>query len=199
MDRPSLLFDRPLILRYIPLFNGLNFIERKIVCNSLEIVEVKRSQMIYSQGSPPDAFYCLLSGRAEIFINNDGREETLEYIHRGKYFGFISLLTGEPHSVSARAVNDTVLAKISQRDFNAILKSMPSLAIDLSQMLSRRLKRKDLHPKSIFESTIISVYSEDVDLLDSSLYALNLAIGLKRQTKKTSDRCGCRGDRRRCV
>jgi len=101
--------------------------------------------------------------------------------------------------VSARAVNDTVLAKISQRDFNAILKSMPSLAIDLSQMLSRRLKRKDLHPKSIFESTIISVYSEDVDLLDSSLYALNLAIGLKRQTKKTSDRCGCRGDRRRCV
>jgi predicted acylesterase/phospholipase RssA/CRP-like cAMP-binding protein len=184
MDRPSLLFDKSLVLRYIPLFNGLNFFERKIISNSLEIVEVKRSQMIYAQGSPQDAFYCILSGRVEIFIDKDGRQETLEYIHRGKYFGFISLLTGEPHSVSARAVNDTVLAKISQRDFNAILKSIPRLAIDLSQMLSRRLKRKDFHPKSIFESTIVSVYSDDVDLLDSSLYALNLALSLKIQTKK---------------
>ena len=184
MDRPSLLFDKSLVLRYIPLFNGLNFFERKIICGALEIVEVKRSQMIYAQGSPQDAFYCILSGRVEIFIDKDGRQETLEYIHRGKYFGFISLLTGEPHSVNARAVNDTVLAKISQRDFNAILKSIPRLAIDLSQMLSRRLKRKDIHPKSIFESTIVSVYSDDVDLLDSSLYTLNLALALKRQTKK---------------
>ena len=96
MDRPSLLFDKSLVLRYIPLFNGLNFFERKIICSSLEIVEVRRSQMIYAQGSPPDAFYCILSGRVEIFIDKDDRQETLEYIHRGKYFGFISLLTGEP-------------------------------------------------------------------------------------------------------
>jgi len=181
---PSLLFDKSLVLRYIPLFSSLNFIERKIVCASIEIVEAKPSEMIYSQDSPPDAFYCILSGRVEIFIDKEGRCETLEYIHRGKYFGFISLLTGEPHSVSARAVNDTVLAKISQRDFNSMLKNIPRLAIDLSQMLSRRLKRKDIHTKSIFESTILSVYSDETSILDTSLYALNLALSLKRQTKK---------------
>ncbi len=184
MDKPSILFDKSLIFHYIPIFSGLNLFERKLVADSLEIVEFKQSQMIYAQDSPPDAFYCILTGRVEIFTHKGQKEETLEYIHRGKYFGFISLLTAEPHSVNARAFTDTVVAKISKEDFNVILKSIPRLAIDLSRMLSRRLKRKDFHPKAVFESTIISVYAYDSLLKDSSYYCLNLALGLGRETQK---------------
>lgn len=184
MDRPAYLFDKSLIFSQTPLFAGLNFFERKLVFDSLEIGEFKKSQVVYHQGSPADAFYCIISGRVGIFIEKEGREELLEYIHRGKYFGFISLLTGEPHSVCARAVNDTVVAKISKEDFNAILKRIPRLAIELSRMLSRRLKRKDFHPKSIFESTIIATFSDETIGFESSCYALNLALGLRRETQK---------------
>ncbi|HAJ56929.1 MAG TPA: hypothetical protein DCL35_04080 [Candidatus Omnitrophica bacterium] len=184
MEKPPYLFDKSLIFSHIPLFADLKPQERKLIFDSLEIVEVKRSEVVYRQGQPPDAFYCIVSGRVEIFIECPNGEETLEHIHRGKYFGFISLLTGEPHSVSARAVNDTVIARIAKEDFSAILKSIPRLAIELSQMLSRRLKRKDLHPKSIFESTIIGVYGGQKIDDDALLYSLALSFGLQSQTKK---------------
>ncbi len=184
MNRSSYLFDKSLIFKQIPLFSKLNFFKRKLVFDALEIFEYKRSEVIYREGDPPDAFYCIVTGRVEIFTEKDGCECTLEYIHRGKFFGFISLLTGEPHSVSARAVNDTVIAKISKEDFDTILKNIPSLAINLSQMLSRRLKRKDLHPKLVFESTIIAVYGDVPIQHDTARYALNLALGLKNETNK---------------
>lgn len=184
MDKPPILFDKSLILRHIPLFSGLNFFERKLILNSLEVVEYKKSEIIYREGDPPDAIYCIISGRVEVFTERAGHEEVLEYITRGKYFGFISLLTGEPHSVSARAVNDTVIARIPTQSFGVILKNIPRLAIDLSQMLSRRLKRKDLHPKSIFESTIIAVYGAGPMNAEASLYALNLSLGLRKETQK---------------
>lgn len=184
MNRSSYLFDKSLIFRQIPLFSKLNFFKRKLVFDALEIFEYKKSEIIYREGDSPDAFYCIVTGRVEIFTEKDNIESTLEYIHRGKFFGFISLLTGEPHSVSARAVNDTVIAKISKENFDAILKNIPSFAISLSQMLSRRLKRKDLHAKSIFESTIIAIYGDVPIQHETALYALNLALGLKKETNK---------------
>jgi predicted acylesterase/phospholipase RssA/CRP-like cAMP-binding protein len=184
MDKPPYLFDKSLIFGHIPFFSGCKPFEKKIILDALEVVEVKRSEMIYREGAPPDAFYCVIMGRVEISIETPAGKEMLEVIGRGKYFGFISLLTGEPHSVSARAINDTILVKIPKENFNAILKSIPRLAIDLSQMLSRRLKRKDAHPKSIFESTIIATYGAEPAGADALFYALNLAFGLGAQTHK---------------
>ncbi len=185
MEKPSYLFDKSLIFSHIPLFADLKGFEKKLIFDSLEIVEVKKSELVYKLGDLPDAFYCIISGRVEVFIENAaGKEEVLERLHRGKYFGFISLLTGEPHSVSARAINDTVLARIPKDEFLAILKNIPRLAIDLSRMLSRRLKRKDLHPKSIFESTIISVYGDEKINNEALVYSLNLSFGLGFQTRK---------------
>jgi NTE family protein len=184
MNRPNYIFDKTLIFRQIPFFSGLNFFERRLVFDTLEIAEYRQGETIYSQGDPPDAFYFIITGRVQIFTPGDQKEEILEIIHRGKYFGFISLLTEESHSVSARAINDTVVAKIPRENFNTILKSIPRLAIDLSQMLSRRLKRKDSHSKTIFESTIIGVYGDERLGISVATYAVNLALGLKRETGK---------------
>lgn len=184
MEKPSYLFDKTLIFRHIPLFSELNVFQKRLVFDSLEIAEYKKSETIYRQGDAPDAFYCIITGRVHIYTEKDGAEETLEYLHRGKYFGFLSLLTGDPHSVSTRAATDTVIAKIPKDDFSAILKSIPRLAIDLSSMLSRRLKKRELHPKSVFESTIIVVYGDEHESAATSFYSLNLACGLREQTKK---------------
>lgn len=184
MNRPNYIFDKTLVFRQIPFFAGLNFFERRLIFDSLEIAEYRQGEIIYSQGDPPDAFYFIITGRVQIFTPDAQKEVTLEIIHRGKYFGFISLLTEESHSVSARAINDTVVAKIPRENFNTILKSIPRLAIDLSQMLSRRLKRKDAHPKTIFESTIIGVFGDERLGISVATYAMNLALGLKRETGK---------------
>jgi NTE family protein len=179
------LFDKDLILKEIPLFANLSEFECEFVKKRSAFVEYKKGGIIYQEGAPPDAFYCVILGRVMIYTQNQYGEQTiLEYLHRGKYFGIISLLTQEPHSVTTTAINDCLILVIKKDDFDSILKSIPQLAIDLSQTLSRRLKRKDIHQKTIFESTIVSIFSCSSQSGKSS-YALNLALSLQRETRKS--------------
>lgn len=174
-----------LILKEIPLFASLSDEERQLIKEKSSFLKYKKGQIIYKEGSPADAFYCVILGRVVILtLDSSGNETILEYLHRGKYFGIISLLTGEPHSVTAKAINDCLLLAIQKRDFDFILNKIPRLAIDLSQTLSRRLKRKDIHQKTIFESTIISIFSS-YSQAGKTIYAMNLALSLNKETHKS--------------
>lgn len=179
------LLEKDAVIREIPIFADLSVEQRTLINERSTIVEYKKGIFIYKENDPADAFFCVVLGRAVLYTSDKfGNERILEYLHRGKYFGIISLLTGEAHSVTARALNDCLILVIKREDFDFILKRIPQLAIDLSQTLSRRLKNKDLHQKTIFESTIISVFSS-YSQAGKSVYALNLALSLYRETHKS--------------
>ncbi|MDD5130012.1 MAG: cyclic nucleotide-binding domain-containing protein [Candidatus Omnitrophica bacterium] len=177
--------DKEFIIKGLPFFAGLSKKELSIIDAKSQIIEYRKGQVIYEEGSAPSAFYCILSGRVQIYTKDKtGNRLILEYLHRGKYFGIISLLTDETHSVSSEAINDCAILVIQKDDFNSVLQSIPHLAIDLSRSLSRRLKRKDVHQKKIFESTVISVFSSYAQA-GKTIYALNLALSLNRETHKS--------------
>ncbi|MFA4854692.1 MAG: patatin-like phospholipase family protein [Candidatus Omnitrophota bacterium] len=177
--------DREFIIKELPFFSGLTKDELAIICQMSEIVDYRKGQVIYEEGSLPSAFYCIISGRVQIYTRDKtGSRLILEYLHRGKYFGIISLLTSEPHSVSSEAINDCRILVIKKDNFDLLLKKIPRLAIDLSRTLSRRLKRKDIHQKRIFESTVISVFSS-YSHAGKTVYALNLALSLNHQAHKS--------------
>lgn len=177
--------DKEFVIKELPFFAGVSKAQLAAINAKSEIVEYRKGQLIYKEGSAPSAFYCIISGRVQIYIkDNAGECLVLEYLHRGKYFGIISLLTSEPHSVSSEAINDCTILVIKKDNFDFLLKSIPRLAIDLSRTLSRRLKRKDIHQKRIFESTVISVFSS-YSQSGKTTYALNLALSLNRETHKS--------------
>ena len=179
------LINKDLVVKEIPLFSNLSLRQREIIRLRSTIVDYKKGEIIYHEGSEPSGLYCVALGRVVIFTQDAyGDRKILEYLHRGKYFGIISLLTSEPHSVTAQAINDCTLLVISKEDFDFILKKIPGLAIDLSRTLSRRLKKKDIHQKTIFESTAISVFSS-YSRSGKTIYVLNLALSLKKETHKT--------------
>jgi NTE family protein len=179
------LISKDLILGEIPLFSGLSSAELDIIKERSATVEYKKGETIYKEGSSPSAFYCVILGRVVIYTQGQYGDKTiLEYLHRGKYFGIISLLTKESHSVTAQALNDCLILTINKDDFDFVLNKIPRLAIDLSQTLSRRLKRKDIHQKTIFESTVLSVFSS-YSQAGKTVYALNLALSLKKETHKS--------------
>lgn len=177
--------DKEFIIKELPFFSSLNKSELAIIKEKSQLVEYCKGQVIYEEGSVPSAFYCIISGRVQIQTKDKTANPlVLEYLHRGKYFGIISLLTNEPHSVTAQALNDCTILVIQRNDFDFILQRIPHLAIDLSRTLSRRLKRKDIHQKKIFESTVISVFSSYAQA-GKTVYALNLALSLKCETHKS--------------
>ncbi len=174
------------ILKDIPLFAGLSAKELVYIKKKSSFAEYKKGQVIYKEGSAPSFFYCIIRGRAVLStLERSGKQLVLEYLHRGQYFGIISVLTGEAHSVTAKALNDCLLLVIPKEAFDNLLKKIPQLAIDLSKTLSRRLKRKDIHPKTIFESTIIAVLSS-YPQAGKTVYASNLAFSLSKEARKKS-------------
>lgn len=148
------------------------------------MVAFKKNDIIYQRGDPADAFYCVTSGRL-LAYNRDahGHKRSVEYIYRGMYFGIVSLLTGEPHSLNFEVLNDASLIRIEKNKFNEILKKIPRLGLEISYSLSRRLKRQERREKTIFESTIISVYSP-FHRIGSSFYAFNLAQQLHKESRR---------------
>ena len=172
------------ILKQIPIFQGLNWFELNRVSRIVEIVDYNKGDIICRQGAPADAFYALVSGRVYSYnLNHAGHKEDVDFILRGMQFGIISTLTGENHSRSYEAINDSVVIKINKDSFSQLLKSTPKLAVVLSQSLSQRIRSHVTHTKSTQESTIIAVYSP-VQGTGSSTYATNLALSLKEQTDK---------------
>ena len=88
--------DKEFIIKDLPFFAGLSKSELAEIKARAQVVEYRKGQIIYEEKSNPSAFYCIISGRVQIYIKDSaGQRLILEYLHRGKYFGIISLLTNE--------------------------------------------------------------------------------------------------------
>ncbi len=170
-------------LKHIPVFSGLGWLDLQRIARKSVLSTYKKGDIIRREGDPPDYFYCLISGRLQAYSFDDrGQKDNVDFIHRGVYFGIISLMTGENHSMNFEALNDSVVLKIGKEDWHELLKTIPQLAVEFSHELSKRMRRK-VKGKAAFESKIISVYSA-MKGSGSSTYAINLAVSLKEETDK---------------
>lgn len=139
----KVIVDKTFLIRQGSIFSDLPAYEIEFISKKAEFFEYTKDEFIYREGGPADAFYLVISGRVRAFTTAACGELTnLEYLHRGFYFGIISLLTNEPHSVSAQVVNDFLILRVASADFYFILKALPQLAIHFSSILARCLKRE---------------------------------------------------------
>ena len=172
------------VLKHVPIFMGLNWFELNRIARRAELIEINKGDTICKQDSPADAFYVLVSGRIHAYTCNvAGQKEESDFILRGTHFGVISALTGENHSHTYEAINDSVVLRINKDDFSVLLKSTPKLAVALSQSLSQRIRKHVKRTLDPQESTIIAVYAP-LKGSGSSTYAANLAINLREQSGK---------------
>ncbi|MFH1621865.1 MAG: patatin-like phospholipase family protein [Candidatus Omnitrophota bacterium] len=180
--RKNIDINKSFIVNYAPIFSSLKNSEKNIIIQKSEVLHYKKGDLIYKQNDPPDAFYCVISGRVKIFRSKDNKESVLEFLTCGMYFGIISILTTQTHSVSAEVENDSLILKIRKKDFEYILEKIPTLAIDLSRTLSQQIRIRD-HAKTTPKSNIISIYSA-IKGIGRTMYSVNLAISLRRETKE---------------
>ncbi len=178
-------FHKISLIRHIPIFRKLNILDLHALASRCELVRIKKGGIILRQGGEPDAFFCLVSGRLQAFQSDpDGSKQIVDYLHRGMFFGLVSILTGEAQTLTFEAINDSLLLKMAKEDFMAFFRSIPHLGVEFSRSLSRRIKTREARSGSVFETTIISVYSPLKDA-GSSTYGLNLAIALKKESHRS--------------
>ena len=145
-----------IILSFYP-FNKLKKRQIASLLKITETVEYKKDDIVYSEGGKPDYFYFLAKGRAVAVSVIDARPKKIELIRKGTSFGIISIFTGQPHSVTVKAIENISVIRIDKDKFKLFLKKIPFLAFDFSVMLSKRVRKRADVPKKIFQSVSITV------------------------------------------
>jgi uncharacterized membrane protein len=135
----------PEILRNVPLFQLLDDQEAALLCEHLDERHYLAGQRIFLTGDPGGTMYIVESGQVELFVhdNNDERVH-LTYIDKGELFGDLSLLDNEPRSASAQAVMNTTTFIIDRNDLEILVKTHPHAALDMMEMLGKRIREADI-------------------------------------------------------
>jgi len=125
----------------IPLFNGLPD-EQLLDLNSIGVEKrFKRGGTIFSEGQPALGFYVVLSGRVKIFkLSPDGKEQILHVFGPGEPFGEVPVFEGKRFPAHAVALEDSTACFYPRDSFVGLIKSNPSLALNMLAVLSRRLR-----------------------------------------------------------
>lgn len=86
-----------------------------------EMLEIKKGGFIFREGDAPDGLYILVDGKIEICREDaSGKRFQIALVEPNSYFGEFGVLDGQPRSAAAAAVEDSVLAKISNTDLEKI-------------------------------------------------------------------------------
>ncbi|NQT27980.1 MAG: patatin-like phospholipase family protein [Candidatus Omnitrophica bacterium] len=170
-----------LIISNSPPFNGLSSRQINKLINISEVKEYKNGEIIYKEGDPPSHLYFLIKGRVVASAKSGKEDRRIEVLKRGTCFGIISLLTDDPHSVTVKSIEISLILQVEYETFKMFLKKNPYLALDFSRILSQRVKVRS-KPKKIFQSKKIGIMGSI--LAGKTRYMFDLGVKVKEQTQK---------------
>jgi CRP-like cAMP-binding protein len=124
--------DRQALLASVPLFAHLTEDSLHRIAALLVERQFPAGTEIVHEGERGIAFFVLVSGAVEV-VRGSGQ-------HAAGCFGEMALLDDAPRSVTIRALAPSTCLALSRWHFLAELKSDPRMAVELLQLLSRRLR-----------------------------------------------------------
>jgi CRP/FNR family transcriptional regulator, cyclic AMP receptor protein len=126
-------------LKKIWLFSNCNASELKKVRTLFDEVETTQWHVLVEEGQPGTEFFLIVRGRA--VVTRKGR--TVATLEPDDYFGELSLLDRQPRSATVVCETDMDLLVLSQRNFDRLLRSAPTMVNKLLRAMVSRLRESD--------------------------------------------------------
>ena len=99
-------------------------------------------ELLFSEGEPCKGLNIISLGKVRIFKTSvNGREQVLAVEGPGESVAELPVFDGGPYPASAVAVDDTEIAFISRRDFQAYCLEHPEVALKVLAVVGARLRR----------------------------------------------------------
>jgi CRP/FNR family transcriptional regulator, cyclic AMP receptor protein len=138
---PSFSSSKLSVLRKHPYFADLEPEAFEQLCRYAKHTTLKRGATIFSKGDPGSSLVAVINGTVKISISSpDGRNAILNLIGPGEIFGEIALLDGQPRTADATANSNCELFIIDRREFIPFVRSQPTVAMKLIELLCGRLR-----------------------------------------------------------
>jgi CRP-like cAMP-binding protein len=126
-------------LKSIWLFSGCSGTELRKIRSSLDEVKVPAGKLLVQEGRIGQEFFIIVEGRAAVTRNG----KKVATLGEGSHFGELALLDRRPRSASVVSETDMDVLVMSQRQFNGLLQSVPTIARKMLSALATRLREAD--------------------------------------------------------
>jgi CRP-like cAMP-binding protein len=129
----------PLDLKTIWLFSSCSSSELRKIRSSLDQITVPPGKVLVEEGRVGMEFFLIVSGTAA--VTREGKK--VATLGPGSHFGELALLDRRPRSASVVSESEMVLLVLSQRQFNSLLESVPTISRKMLAAMANRLREAD--------------------------------------------------------
>ena len=98
-------------------------------------------EVIIRQGEIGDCMFAIQKGQVEILRQGKDGEVRVAVLAEGEVFGEMAIFEREVRSATVRALGDARLLTVDKKTFLRRVQEDPSLAFNLMQMMSRRIRK----------------------------------------------------------
>lgn len=146
---PSLSKDPPMIntseiidrFAFFPIFEGMSIRELHALATVTEIRNFEVNEIILQEGAENFSIYLITSGRVSVYRNYGHANQILKFsIGAGSFLGFVGMFTNMPVQVTCVAVEPTQTYILPQRQFQAIIRIYPQIAINMCKFCALKFK-----------------------------------------------------------
>lgn len=128
--------DKVVILKKVSIFEAIPHELLVSVASLLTERRVTAEERIFDKGELGDSLYVIAAGRVRV---HDG-DRTFREMSQHEFFGELSLLDSEPRSASVTAVEYTLLFRLAQDDFYALMSEQPVITRAISRALCKIIR-----------------------------------------------------------
>lgn len=128
-------------LKKIKIFSDLPQDLLEVVSNLIKTRTYEKGEIIFSEGSPGEAFYFLYSGRVKASkLFPGGQEIIICTLGTGDIFAEVTLLKkDQPYPVTATALAKSEVGFIFNKDLEELLKNNSNMALELIRLQNEKL------------------------------------------------------------
>lgn len=125
-------------------FATLTVLESETVTLAKSCHRYDRGETIFEMGQYPRGLHCLHTGHAKLVrYSPEGREQIIRFASAGDSMGYSSLLTGEPYTISAVAVEPTSMCFIPNDMIFRFIRENSKMTLHVMQLMSRELQETE--------------------------------------------------------
>ena len=136
--------------------------------------------VIFNENTRGERLYLILDGRVKITkITKSGMETPLAILGKGEFFGEMELIEDQDRSARTTAIESTVVAGISNHDFDSLIKTNHIVTLNLLKAISKRLRSTD--------EIVVAELEKNLEASKFQVEKLNLLIDAAKSVNSTLD------------
>lgn len=130
---------------------------------------VQRGDQVFAEGQYPRGLYCIHHGHVKLVrMGRDGREQIIRFAGAGDAIGYTAMITGEPYTISAVAVEPSAVCFVPSDSIHRYLREHPHFILRIMELLSHELQDTERRVVELAQKSVRERVAEALLVLRST-------------------------------